>query len=195
MPIDDASIILAAAGYSRRMGQWKPAVEYRGKPLIHHALKAALLTPWPVILVGGHNFNQLSALVEAFLEKHPQDKNRLSLIEAKDFEAGPGASLLAGIREADSKWIFLSLGDLPHLSQEHYEKLFRQRIPPACRPVYRGKPGHPVLISNEIVSEIEKKYSRRTGDIEISMRELMGEITPLNWDDPAVITDMDIPEK
>lgn len=191
-----AEIIIAAAGLSTRMGSWKPEVLYQGKPLIYHSLTAALETPWPVILVGGYNFQRLHSLVDDFLSAHPSHASRLTLVENPDFSLGPGETFLKGLEVSREEWLFLSLGDLPLLTAETFQKLYDLRRSPACRPVHNAKPGHPVLLNRSLVSEI---FRRREGfspvqGKELSMRQLVGAIHPIPWNDGSVVFDLDCPQ-
>jgi len=189
-----AEIILAAAGESRRMGRWKPGVLLNNEPLLFHALKAALQTPWPVILVGGYNFPALENLVTDFFSVHPFEKSRFKLVENPDYPRGPATSFLRGITESRGEWLFFNLADLPFITAETYQKLFDKRISPGCRPMAGTVPGHPVLVSRTLIPQILARYrnflEQPTSD-ELAMKTLVGPLQPLEWADDAVIRDID----
>jgi molybdenum cofactor cytidylyltransferase len=191
----EAEILLAAAGFSRRMGTWKPGIEYKGRPLLYHSLDAAVGTGWPVTVIGGHNYSDLQALLKRYKDETPLEnaKTAIRLIKAPDYTRGPGASFIAGLRVSKAETIFLSLGDMPEITTDTYRDLFTRRSGSACRPVYNGIPGHPVLIPQTMITEIVKKKALHSGETELSMRALIGKITPLIWNDAGVITDIDTP--
>lgn len=189
-----AEIILAAAGESRRMGRWKPGVLLNHEPLLFHALKAALQTPWPVILVGGYRFSDLEELTEDFFSSRPFARNRFKLIENPDYTKGPATTFLRGIEETTSEWLFFSLADLPYITAETYQELFVKRSPPGCRPVFGDVPGHPVLVSNTIFPDILKRYKHyleQPSPGELAMKNLTGPLRTIEWADKAVIRDID----
>lgn len=191
-------IIIAAAGLGRRMGRWKPEVPFQGKPLLHHSLTAALKTPWPVILVGGHNYQRLKDLVDDFLENHPPWAPRITLIENPFYSRGPGESFAAGLERSRGNWLFLALGDLPLITAETFGEVYKSRRPPACRPVYKNQPGHPVLLARSLLPQIFKRRREILPTLgpgeELTMRQLTGPIHPLSWTDEGVVFDIDTPD-
>jgi CTP:molybdopterin cytidylyltransferase MocA len=189
-----AEIILAAAGEGRRMGRWKPGVLFKGEPLLFHALRAALQTPWPVVLVGGYDFPALVSLVTDFFKIYPFETSRLKLTENPGYSLGPATTFLHGIEKSTADWLFFSLADLPFITSETYQMLFNEKIHPGCRPIFKTIPGHPVLISRDLIPRIldrHRSFFERPDSGELAMRKLVGPLHPLDWPDKAVISDID----
>ena len=190
----NTEIILAAAGEGRRMGRWKPGVLFNGEPLLFHALKSALQTPWKVILVGGYNFSALDSLVTDFFKIYPFETARLKLTENPGYTLGPATTFLHGIEESTAKWLFFNLADLPFITAETYQMLFDKKTHPGCRPFFKSIPGHPVLISRDLIPRIfdrHRSFVERPDSGELAMKKLVGPLHPLEWHDKTVISDID----
>jgi molybdenum cofactor cytidylyltransferase len=128
-----AAIVLAA-GRASRFGADKLLAEFRGEPLVAHALRAALAAPVTrVVLVGGPHLPM------------PADR-RLS---RADGGAELSDSLKAGLGEVgEAEGVFVFLGDMPlvphGLAAQLAEALDGElAVVPDCG----GQPGHPVLLS------------------------------------------------
>lgn len=191
------AVIIAAGGLSSRMGSWKPAMDYRNEPLIFHSLKAALATPWRVILVGGYNFDKLQRLLSLFLDTYPVGMGRIELVENTDYSLGSAGTFLAGLSASSEEWLALTLGDLPNLTGRLITEIYAERKYPACRPIYQKTPGHPVLLHRDTLPGIRQRWRElaktpRPGK-EISMRNLLTEVHPIQCPDPAVVFDVDRP--
>jgi len=131
--------LLLAAGASRRFGRHdKLLAPLRGRPLIDHALDAALATDAVRVLAvvpspGGR------------LARHLRGRGA-TLVVARDHACGLGASLAAGLRAVRpcEREVAILLGDVPGQRLPS-----RARIPAghdALRPVAGGVPGHPLLV-------------------------------------------------
>lgn len=141
-----AAIVLAA-GSSRRFGAAnKLLVRWRGRPLLHHALKAALAAPvGRVIVVTGSGRSRVAGAVRALRN------GRLTLVHARNHGEGRRASLAAGLAalRPRERQCLVFLGDMPDLPRGIGERLLRRIAPSdeAARPVRRCAPGHPVLLN------------------------------------------------
>ena len=73
---------------------------------------------------------------------------RLTVVEALDWAEGMGASLRAGLVAApDGDAVLVHLVDLPDVTAAVVRRLVVRAAPPVlARAIYRGEPGHPVLI-------------------------------------------------
>jgi molybdenum cofactor cytidylyltransferase len=83
-------IVMLAAGRSERFGTAKLLAEYRGKPLLHHALSAAQGTcPGNICLVVGHNPEEIENAATGLAD-------RVIINEA--YATGIGSSIACGVR-------------------------------------------------------------------------------------------------
>ncbi len=179
------SCIIPAAGTSSRMGAWKILLPLQGIPIIFHSIEALLPLDVPITVVTGYRGIQLESIIRS---EYPQ----VQLVRNSDYELGMYGSVcrgLAGI-SVDSDALILP-ADMPLLTADHIRPLIslwnaKQVLRPACE----GKPGHPVLISAQVVRRALEQPGLD------SMHQLIGEytISYFETDDPAYITDADTPE-
>lgn len=143
--------LIPCAGLSERMGEWKPMLAYKGKPLIMTAVENALQACRRVILVTGHRGKELEELFS-------QD-TRIVTIRNSGYRRGMFSSIQVGTRLVDSDKFFVMLGDMPAIPVELFGTLAEQadRYPEKAivRPVYMGKPGHPVLLERKVRGTIQ----------------------------------------
>lgn len=146
--------IILAAGPSSRMGTPKQLIEFRGAPLVVHAVQAALEAPvWPVIVVLGAHAERIRPV----LAKLP-----VLAVENPAWPEGMASSIRCGIaslgefsRDLDGG--VLALCDQPAFSAEAIRRLLRAQHETglgiaAAR--YSGRNGAPALFSREYFPEL-----------------------------------------
>ncbi|HEY4078976.1 MAG TPA: NTP transferase domain-containing protein [Rhizomicrobium sp.] len=145
--------IVLAAGTSTRMGRNKLVVPVSGKPLVCHAVGAALAGRIdPVIVVTGHE----DASVRAAL-----NGAAVCFVHNADFAQGLSTSLRAGIRAvpAGCDGALVLLGDMPGITPELARRVVAAFNPSEgraiCVATADGQRGHPVLWGRQFFSEIE----------------------------------------
>jgi CTP:molybdopterin cytidylyltransferase MocA len=120
MPV--AAIILAA-GESRRLGQPKQLLAYRGQTLIERAIRLANEAgAWPVLVVLGANFGTISAAI--------QSSNAIPIHNDR-WRQGLASSIEAGLRALrvcapDAEGVLLMGCDQPRLTAEHLISLISE---------------------------------------------------------------------
>lgn len=129
--------IVLAAGRGERFGGGKLAAELGGRPLLAHAVEAALASPAERVIVVGRPGVAV-----------PPDP-RIEAVELAS--AALSDSLRAGLAGArDAVGAFVFLGDMPLVPHGMAARLLAGIGPaPAALPVWRGKPGHPVLLARD----------------------------------------------
>ena len=184
-----AAVILAA-GMSSRMGRNKLLAEWHGKPLVRHVVEAALVSDArPVIVVTGHAASRTKEALSGL---------DVRFVHNPDYADGLSTSLKAGIGEVpeDCDGALVLLGDMPQIRPKHIAGIIGSFAPregrPICVAVSHGKRGHPVLWGRRFFSYI----ASLSGDI--GARKLLaaheGEIHEMDFDDDAVLNDIDTPE-
>jgi len=140
--------IIPAAGLSSRMGSWKLMIEFSGRPLILQSVENALDACRRVILVTGHRGEELEDLFS--------DNSRVTCIRNHEYHRGMFSSIQTGTSIAETDWFFITLGDMPYIPVQLFEQLADRTAGTSgsaekaiIRPVYRGRPGHPVLLKRE----------------------------------------------
>lgn len=134
--------ILLAAGSSRRFGRAnKLLVRRGGVRLIDRALAIARAAPAArLIVVTGRDRAAMTRAVRG---------PRTTSVHAPDHAEGMGASLRAALAalRPNERQIFLFLGDMPAVPPTLAARLARALRPgdAGVRPVWRERPGHPVL--------------------------------------------------
>jgi molybdenum cofactor cytidylyltransferase len=146
------SAILLAAGESKRMGLPKQLLTWQGKNLLQHSLESLINSAADeIILVLGHEADQ----IQETLPELP-----IKIVVNPDYKQGMASSLRRGLLAIDpgSEAFLVLLGDQPGIGPEIINTLIRafrqaERKRGIVRPVYRGKRGHPVLISTRYLKE------------------------------------------
>lgn len=183
--------IVPAAGASRRMGVPKLLLPYRGGTVLS-------------CLIGALREGGISRIVlvaapgDQALETWGKESGVLVALNP-DPERGMLSSILAGISALGGA-AALALGgeplavcpaDLPELRPSTVAAVLQVRAPLAV-PSYRGQRGHPLVISAELIPEIESL------DLDTGLRELLARhsdrLFKLEVDDPGAVRDVDTPE-
>ena len=142
-PAPPVSGIILAAGQSKRMGQVKQLLPFRGKPLISHIIYTALASELDeVIVVLGHGAEEI---------KTTADFGEARVVMNHDYEAGQSTSLQTGISEISdrSEAALFILGDQPLVSAGVINRLieeFERKKMGFLIPTFLGKRGNPVLV-------------------------------------------------
>ncbi len=174
--------VILAAGESRRMPSWKPAVPLAGQPMIHWTVQAFLAVSQRVIVVGGHRFADLKALLAPF---------PVELVENPAYREGMFSSVKAGLRAVQSgtQWVFVHPADHP-LVQPATLRILLQSRGTLVVPTYRGRKGHPLLVRGTLVPEILNWPDGETLRTFVRSHPL----TLVETGDPGVVLDLDEPE-
>jgi molybdenum cofactor cytidylyltransferase len=139
-----------AAGTSSRMGRNKLTAPVNAKPMIRHAVEAALTAGLdPVIVVTGHD----AAAVRGAL-----GGASVRFVQNDHFADGLSTSLRAGIGAVpgDCDGAMVLLGDMPGIGPALIGRL-RDAFAPGraiCVAVARGQRGHPVLWGRQFFAEM-----------------------------------------
>lgn len=146
-----AAIVLAG-GSARRMGRNKLLELVGGKPMLLHAVDAALASrAASVTVVTGHQADAVTAAL---------DGRDVALAHAADHADGLSASLKAGLRALpdDADAVLVLLGDMPRVDAALLDRLIAAFAPAAgrtiCVPTVDGKRGNPVLWDRRHVPEM-----------------------------------------
>lgn len=115
MPDNRIHIVVLAAGRSERFGACKLLENYRGEPLVRHAVRTARdVAPGGVHVVTGHNADAIAAAAAADV-----------VVGNHDYTDGMGGSIACGVRAArdGADAIIVMLGDQPLVSVSHLAAL------------------------------------------------------------------------
>ena len=198
----DIAGLIIAGGYSSRMGDFKPLLPVKGKPLIEDRIlsmvKAGIS---PIFVVTGYKREELEAIIKEIKSRIPL-AIKVVVIHNPDYDKGMFASIKTGIEgisnygEKDVNGVLLLPVDYPLINEAHYAKLYDVWLDKSDQfavPCYYGKKGHPLLIPKRAWSEIisykgDKGLKGITKDYEDR-----GEIFRVEMKDERVLLDMDTP--
>ena len=180
-------IVMLAAGRSERFGPAKLLAEYRGKPLLQHALSAAQdACPGDVCLVVGHNAHEVADSAVGLADH---------VITNEDFATGIGSSIACGVRacreHADA--ILIMLADQPLVSSTHLAELVKRWTGKPNEIIasrFSGVSGPPVLFASALFDQLEDLH----GDI--GAREILRRSSSMlrTVEFAAAAIDIDTPE-
>lgn len=143
----NAGVILAA-GAAGRIGRLKQLLPLRGRPLLQHVVEAAAAGGLsPIVVVLGYR----AAEVAGALELPPSAR----IVENADYARGQASSLRCGLAALgpEVRTAVILLGDQPRLAASTIRaalELFARSGGPVVRTVYRGQPGHPVVLGRQV---------------------------------------------
>jgi molybdenum cofactor cytidylyltransferase len=184
-----AAIILAAGRGSRFGPEPKLLAPLDGKPLVRHAVEAAIASrARPVILVTGHRAPEVEAAASGL---------ELKVVRNPHYGEGLSTSLRAGFSAlpCDAEGALVLLADMPLVRAEALDRLVEawrvSGCPAALVPVARGRRSNPVLLSKALAPEIETL----TGDIGAApLLRRLPDVVEWPMDDAALVVDVDTVE-
>ncbi|WP_263771984.1 DVU_1551 family NTP transferase [Propionivibrio soli] len=183
-----AALILAA-GYSSRMGRFKPLLPIAGTSVIAHVV--AMLRAAGIDRIGvvtGHCAEQIEPVVVSI---------GATVVRNPDYQQGMYSSIQAGIGSllptVDA--CFLLPVDIPLVRPESVAALaeaFAQRRAPITYPRFSGQRGHPPLVSSALFAEI--LAGKGEGGLRELLRKHQADSADVDVLDEGVMLDMDTPE-
>lgn len=148
-------------------------------PVIEHLIQNMYDTCNKILIVTGFQYEKLW-----YLEKKYQ---KVKLVFNQNYSKGMFASVLAGLEYGNAKRYFITPGDYPAIRAITFRYLaaFNDDI---CLPAYKGKTGHPVLLSKRSRNELLKSqfYS-----LEQFIKRHPVKTVPVN--DAGILMDIDNP--
>ncbi len=141
-------VIILAAGDSKRMGEIKGLLEYKGKPFLAYQIERLLeIGFWEIVVVLGKDSkiyqDKIPKLNDLIVTLNPQpDKGQFSSIQY-------GILAVSKVSQAGA---FILPVDVPCPNRSVWELLVQGLISTDVNvviPEYEGKKGHPVLLSEE----------------------------------------------
>jgi molybdenum cofactor cytidylyltransferase len=146
-----AGLVLAAGGGTRFGTRPKLLAGLNGLPLLQHAVDAMC----------DSRVERVNVVLGAFADELLAgiDLRRAMPIVCPRWNAGRAASLQSGVATlAGAEKVVVTLGDEPLVTAQIIDRMTRQ--PAGARAIYRGEPGHPVVLGPEHV----RKIAGLTGD-------------------------------
>ncbi len=140
--------IIAAAGKSQRTGgQYKMELDLNGKTLLQRSVESMLPFCSRIYVVGGFNIESLQQMLAAY--------SGVEILYNVNYEQGMFSSILEGIRHIRTNRFFFLPGDCPCVPHSVYQKMM-EVDGEIVVPVYRGSPGHPILMRSSVIERLGK---------------------------------------
>jgi molybdenum cofactor cytidylyltransferase len=181
--------IVLAAGCSRRMGAQKLLLPFGGKTVIAHIVDELIVSAIDEVhVVVGHRAKRISE----------QLSNRpVSIVKNSNYKSGMLSSVRCGLGALpqECRAVLVALGDQPSITSRLIDQMLRSFAATEEQilvPLYRGKRGHPILLSELYRREILNDYDS------VGLRGLLHthphDVFELTVSTSAVLSDMDCPE-
>lgn len=179
--------VLVAAGLSSRMGDFKPLLPFGGTSIARHivaALKRA--GAGPVVVVTGYRGEEL--------ERHLAAPGVRFVRNAHFRETQMFDSVKLGLAEAAPLCgrIAIMPMDVPGIRQRTLERAMAA-AGPIVRTMYRGEPGHPIVIDSRLAARL-CAYAGERG-LRGALEESGIPICELQVEDDGVLKDVDTKEE
>lgn len=180
-----AGIVLAAGG-SSRLGQPKQLVEFRGRPLVWHAVRVGLEAGLsPLVVVIGAAGEQIRRALEG---------QSVMVINNPDWEAGQSSSVRLGLSEVEegSEAAIFLLADMPLMDAELVRQVvdtYRKSLATLVAPRAAGRRANPVLFDRITFPDLHQLIGDQGG------RSLFDRYQAawVEWTESAML-DLDTPE-
>lgn len=183
-----AALILAA-GYSSRMGHFKPLLPLENKPVIACSIDNFRRA-------GIENITVVVGYQAAILQPLLQDMG-VRVVVNENYRLGMFSSILAGLETFahQVEGFYLLPGDIPLVKKRTIQKLgdkYTQTSSSVIYPTLLGKRGHPPLITRKCFQQILAQDSSG------NLRTVLEQFADDSWDveciDQGILLDMDTPE-
>ena len=186
----EVECVMLAAGRSSRMDAWKMTLPWGGTTIVEHSVRIALNVCARVVLVAGFRAEELHGRF--------RDWQRVEVVKNESFKEGMFSSVQRGVQVLGSGGFFLALGDMPGVPEDIYRDLlgWDRKLASistgtayAVIPKYRGKKGHPLLLSPQMRTRILE-----TG-VSMTLRDVLAEVPAVivPVDDSGILHDIDTP--
>ncbi|MGA3083517.1 MAG: nucleotidyltransferase family protein [Thermodesulfobacteriota bacterium] len=186
---ENISAIILAAGFSKRMGQFKPLME----------LGRQTIVAWVVSLYRAVGLKDIEVVVGFRGEEIKAALTSLGIriTVNRDFDKGMYSSIVAGVRDLpDScRAFFVHPVDIPLVRISTVKALMRtyhERSTKISYPWFNGRRGHPPLIDADLSKEIISWHQDGGLRTFLETREDQAINVPVS--DEGVLLDLDIPE-
>jgi molybdenum cofactor cytidylyltransferase len=189
----ECDAVLLAAGFSSRMKRWKPALPVGDTTVIQQTAEHARAGGGRIIVVGGKGSAELRQLLA---DRGREEGPPVLLVLNPVPERGMLSSVRIGIHEVRTARYFVVLGDMPFVREETYLRLMKAAADGSGQaadviiPRWRGREGHPVLLSAEHTQAVLAADSRS-----MTLRDVLGPFPKryVDVDDEGVCIDLDTP--
>jgi molybdenum cofactor cytidylyltransferase len=185
MKTNQYAAVVLAAGFSRRMQQFKPLLSLGNETIADHLIATFLRSGVDVYLVSGYRQSELLAGIKTW---------DIRIVENPDYHLGMFSSIQAGIRALKGNYraAFIAPVDIPLVSHATISKLMlaADKNPgKVIHPTFQGDRGHPPLIPAEIFPAISSY--RRDGSLKSVLHVYKDSAVDIQVSDSNILFDID----
>ena len=186
--------LLIAAGFSSRMGRFKPLLLYKNEPIIISILKKLKTISDKIVIVTGFKERELILSVKKYFP-NSELSEKIVFISNPNFEKGMFTSLQKGLEEVKNcDWLLYHFVDQPNLPQSFYLE-FISKIDERSdwiQPAFEEKKGHPILIRRSLFNCIIEANENSSLKELVNNRKVNKKIWDCNYIE--ILGDIDTPE-
>lgn len=158
MPKPVINALLISAGYSGRMGDFKPLIKLNDKTFISLITEKLLSVCDNAVVVTGFRHEEVEEEIRRVFQL-PENNfaSRVKSVFNNDYKDGMFTSVKTGLASMPpSDWVLFHFVDQPGISQNFYTEFIAQIEDRYdwIQPVYEMKQGHPVLFNNSVITKI-----------------------------------------
>jgi len=154
----DVEGVILAGGFSQRAGTFKPGLLLKEKKILHWVIDTMEEFCSRIIIVGGYQLERIEKMTEGYPD--------VRVVFNPLYPSGMFGSVKEGVKHTAAPWLFITPGDVPLVQEFTYRALLdaqtREPDQLVFIPVYRGKKGHPILLSHNIIPQILEEPSDST---------------------------------
>ena len=150
--------LLISAGYSGRMGEFKPLIKLNNKTFVSQITEKLLSVCQTVTIVTGFRNDDVEEEIQKTFQTEGNElASRVNCIFNRDYKEGMFSSVQIGLSSIqNSEWVLFHFVDQPGIPQNFYKELVAQIEDKYdwIQPVFEMKEGHPVLFNNTIIPKV-----------------------------------------
>lgn len=180
------SAVIAAAGLSARMHDFKPLLCLGDSTIIHHTITALQKAgAKPIVVVTGYQ--------SAVLERHLKTSGVMFVKNERYVESDMLTSMQLGLSAVfpDTDQVFVTPADIPLVSSETLELMLKTPgdiVQPSCQ----GRRGHPLLLRQKAVQQV-LSWQGPCG-LKGLLHSGILDVTSVETGDPGILMDADTPQ-
>ena len=185
----DLAAVVLAAGFSSRMGAFKPLLPFGATSILQHVLAAVRDAGVGTIrVVVGWNANLVIPIL---------DRDSVPWVMNERYAGGMYSSVQTGVQDLPTgvDAFFLMPGDMPLVRGETLARLIAEwdeRPGGILYPCHAGRRGHPPLIAGAYIHEILRETP--PGGLRTLLGRHAAEAREIPCDDPGILQDLDTPD-
>ncbi|MDF1612780.1 nucleotidyltransferase family protein [Stygiobacter electus] len=149
--------LLISAGYSGRMGDFKPLLKIKDKTFLQIIIEKLLLVCNKVVVVTGYRNDEIEKEIENMKLKNPILFGFVTCVYNENYHNGMFTSIQKGIQSLEnSNWVLFHFVDQPLIPNDFYIELVNQvdNNYDWIQPVFNFTNGHPVVFRNTIFDKV-----------------------------------------